>query len=343
MNLILAAVPVLLLAADPAAAPAAPADQGEVVDRVAAVVNGDVVMLSELTDIAGSEWVRVQAMPDGPEKQKDRADMLKKVFAQVLEQKLLAQSAAKDGIEITDKQVDASIEDVKTRNRLDQAQLEAALAAQGLDLATYRANTKRDLEALYALQEKVRNRVKIGDTDLQNYYQTHEGDFRGEPEVKLRHIFLPLPENAPAAEEKKVRAEADRIKARLLAGADFVAEAKKSSKGPSAGDGGDLGWVRKGTIEKVDELVVAMKPGEMTDWVRVGPGIHLFKVDEKRLAGAKTFEEAKEEIRQKLYEGQMQGLRQQVVGELKRDAVIETKLPELADEASGTKFSSKLK
>ena len=341
---LLALLPLLVLSAEPAAPkPAEAKAPQELVDRVAAVVNGDVIMLSEVTELAGSEWLRVQALPDGPEKDRDRAEMISKAFEMVLSDRLLSQAAVKDGVEANDQQVDAAIEDVKTRNRLDQAQLEEALRTQGIDMASYRAQTKRTLDAMLVLQERVRNRVKIGEQDLKNYYQAHAQEFAGEPEIHVRHIVLPLPENPPPEVEKKVRAEGERIRARITAGADFAAEAKRTSKGPSAAEGGELGWVKKGTIEAVDELIFALEPGQMSEWVRVGNGIHLFKVEEKRLAGGQTFEEAKEEVRNRLYQQQVEGFRAQIIAELKKEAVIEPKLPELASLAKESKAASKLK
>jgi peptidyl-prolyl cis-trans isomerase SurA len=309
---------------------AAPAEE-TVVDRVAAVVNGEVIMLSELTERAGSEWIRVEALPPGKERDKARGEALSAAFDQVLAERLLSAAALKDQVEANELQVNQAIEDVKQRNHMDDAQLDAALRAQGIDRATYRAQVKRELDSFLVLEHRVRSRVKVSDEDARNYFQAHAEEYEGETEVHARHIFLPLAEGASPAEEARVRAEADKLRARLEAGADFAAEAKRTSKGPSAGDGGDLGWLRRGTIQKVlEDAAFALEPGQVSAWVRAGPGLHLLTVVEKRLAGARTFEEAKEEVRNRLYQQQVESFRNQLIGELRREAVIETKLPELA-------------
>jgi peptidyl-prolyl cis-trans isomerase SurA len=317
----------LLAVLAPGAEPAA----DNVVDRVAALVDGDVIMLSDLSERAGSEWIRVEALPAGKEKDEARQDALQRAFEQVLAEKLLQGAALKDQVDATDEQVTAAIEDIKTRNRFDDAQLDAALQGQGLDRATFRAQVKRDLDAYLVLEHRVRGRVKVSDQDVQAFYQAHADEYAGEPEIHVRHIFLPLKEDAPQAEEARVRAEAEKLRARLLAGADFAAEAKRVSKGPSAAEGGDLGWIRRGTVQKVlEDAAFALEPGQVSDWVRAGPGLHLLTVVEKRLGGGKTLEEAKEEVRNRLYQQQVESYRAQLIGELRRDAVIETKLPELA-------------
>jgi len=308
----------------------AAANEPALVDRVAALVNGEVVMMSELTERAGSEWLRVEALPPGPEKERDRKAVLEKSFEMVLAEKLLQGAAVKDQVDATPQQVDAAVAEIKERNKLDDAAFEAAIAAQGLDMATFKAQVKRDLDAYYALEHRVRGRVKLADQDLLNYYQAHEAEFAGDPEVHVRHIFLPLAEGAAPAQETAVRAEADRIRARLLAGADFAAEAKKVSKGPSAADGGDLGWIKRGTIQpQIEEAAFKLEPGQVSDWVRAGPGLHLVKVDEKRLGDGRTFEDTKEEVRNRLYQQQVEGFRSQLIAELKNEAIIEPRLPEL--------------
>ena len=320
----------LLLAPAPPA-PAPPAAPLVTVDRVAAVVNGEPILLSELAERAGSEWLRVDAMTPGPEKDRDRKDVLQRAFEQVLSEKLLGAAAVADQVEASEQQVEAAIQDIKTRNNLDDKGLQEAVAGQGIDMATFRQQVKKDLDAYLVLDHRVRSRVKVGDQDVQNYYQTHGSEFGGEPELHVRNVFLPLAEKAEAAEVDRVVAEAEQVRARVAAGADFASEAKKASRGPNAAQGGDLGWIRRGTIQKaLEDAAFALEPGQTSPAIRAGPGVHVLFVEEKRMGGGKTFEQAKEEIRNKLYQTQVESFRGQLINDLKKEAVIEAKLPELA-------------
>ena len=321
----------VLLAAAPAAPAPSTAAPARVVDRVAAVVNGDVVTLSDLAERAGPDYERAERLPAGPAREEARTKALKAAFDQVVSEKLLHEKAVELQIESNDQQIDAAIEDIKKRNNFDDAQLDEALRQQGLDRAAFRQNVKREYDAFLVLQYQVRGRVKVTDEDLKNYYQTHTQEFGGAPEVHVRHILLPLAENAPPAEEAKVRAELEKVRQRVLSGEDFAKVARQVSKGPSAQEGGDLGWLRHGTIDqRLEEAALALKQGEISRPVRAGPGLHLFKVEERRIAGAKTFDQAKEEIRQKLFEQQAGTYREQMMTELRRDAFIDPKIPELA-------------
>lgn len=303
---------------------------GELVDRVAATVNGDVVTLSDLEERAGAEWGRVEQMGPGPAREEARRTALRRAFDTIVSEKLLAKEAETLQLEVTDAQVDAAIADIKTRNHFDDAQLDRALAEQGLDLVSFRKQVRRELETYQVLQYKVRNRVKLSDADVRNYYQAHPQEFGGEEELKVRHIFLPLAENAPRADEEKARAQAERIVQRLRTGEDFAKVAREVSKGPSASEGGDIGWLRRGTVQKqLEDAAFALKDGQISPVVRVGPGLHVLKVEARRTGGGKSFQEAQEEIRNRLYEEQVGSYRQAYIEELKKAALIEVKIPEL--------------
>jgi peptidyl-prolyl cis-trans isomerase SurA len=311
---------VVLLAAAP----------GEVVDRVAATVNGDVVTLSEIEERAGAEYDRAERLPPGKEREEARSAALRRAFDQIVAEKLLAAQAAALQLEVTDQQIAAAIEDIKTRNHFDDDALARALAEQGLDLAAFRAQIRRELETYQVLQQRVRGKVKVSDEDLRSYYQSHPQEFGGEDELHVRHIFLPLPEDAGKADAARARAAGEKVLQRLRTGEDFAKVAREVSKGPSAPDGGDLGWLRRGTIQKaLEDAAFALKDGEISGLVRAGPGLHILKVEGRRRGGERSFEDAKEEIRTRLLDEQVAQTRQQYLEELRRGAAIEVKIPEL--------------
>ncbi len=309
---------------------AAPAPTRQVVDRVAALVNGDVITLSDLTERAGPEWSRVEQMPPGKERDDARAAALKRVFDVVVAERLLQDQAKALQLEVTDAQVDTAIGDIKTRNHFDDAQLDQALGQQGLSRSEFRAQIRRELETYQVLQYKVRGRVKVTDDDVRNYYQAHPGEFGGQTEVHVRHIFLPLPDGASKADEQRAFALGDQVLARLRAGEDFAKVAREVSKGPSAAEGGDLGWLRRGTIQKaLEDVAFKLEPGQVSGLVHAGPGLHVVKVEERRVGGGKKYEDVADEIRNRLYEEQVGTYRQQYIEELKKDALVEAKIPEL--------------
>ncbi len=324
----------LLSAAAPADAPAAapaPAAPRVLLDRVAATVNGEVITLGELRERAGEEYRRAAAAPEG-ERDRTLKKVLRAAFDVVVAEKLFHAQATELQVEVTDAQVDQAIEAKKTELRLDDRQLDEALAGAGLTRAQYREQIRRDFEIYRILDYKVRGKVKLTDEDLKNWYQTHPAAFGGEEEVRVRHIFLPLAEDASAAEVQRAQAAAERVVQRLAAGEDFAKVAREVSRGPGAEEGGDLGWMRRGTIQKqLEDVALGLADGQVSKVVRAGPGLHLFKAEARRRGGAKSFEEAKEDIRNMLAQEQSASYRDQYVAELKRDAVIQVNMPELKD------------
>ncbi len=321
MNALCLAAALLLSAAPPPA---------RVVDRVAATVDGDTVTLSELVDRAGADYQRAEALPPGEARERARAKALRAALDQIVAEKLFAAQATALQVEVTDAQVDAAIDDIKKRNRFDDAMLAEALAQQGLTRESFRKQVKRDLEAFQILNFKVRSRVKVSDDDVRNYYQTHQELFAGDDQVRVRHIFLAVPAKATEADSARVQAEAERVLKRLADGQDFATLAREVSQGPSRDEGGDLGWLKRGTIQpELERAAFSLKPGQVSGIVRTRTGLHILKVEDRRVGQPRPFDEVKDEIRDRLTNEQVETYRTQYVAELKKDASIDVRMPEL--------------
>jgi peptidyl-prolyl cis-trans isomerase SurA len=303
-----------------------------VLNRVAATVNGEVVTLQELEARGGDEWRRANLTPAGPERDRAVTAVLRRAFETVVAEKLFHAQAGVLQLEVGDEEVASAVEDIKKRNNADDKMLDQMLADQNLNRATFRDQIRGQLESYKVLSAKVRNKVKLSDDDVKNYYQQHPGEFAGEEELHVRHLLVPLPEEAPPAEVSRATALAEQALQRIATGEPFADVAKAVSRGPGAAEGGDLGWLRRGTMQRsLEEIVFALKDGQVSQLVRAGPGLHLFKVEERRTGGGRTFDQAKEEIRERLGMEQTQAYREQYLGELKRDAVLDIRLPALKD------------
>lgn len=306
------------------------APDARVLDRVAAVVNGDPVTLSELQERAGLEWRHVQSMQPGQERDQARVRVLRAALDQVVSERLLEAQAKDLSVEATDAQVDAAIDDIKRKNQLNDEQLDRALDEQGLDRPSFRRQLKRDIEAFRILEMKVKTRIKVTDEDVRSWYQAHPNEFAGEERVRARHIFLPVPAGATPAQEAAVRAQGEVIRNRLLAGEDFATLARQVSKGPSAAEGGDLGYLKRGTIQpELEKVVFSLQENQISGLIRTKPGFHIIKVEERKAAGRQPFDAVKDSIRDRLVGERVETQRSQYLAELRKDAVIDVRLPEL--------------
>jgi peptidyl-prolyl cis-trans isomerase SurA len=320
--------PLLLLASLAAAEPPA-----RVLDRVAATVNGEVITQLEVGDRAGPDLRRAEAQPPGPARDRARAKALRAAFDSIVAERLFAAQVAALGVDVAESEIDSVIDDIKRRNNLDDAHLEQALAQQGMDRAAYRKAVKRDLESMRILSVKVRNRVKVTDEDVKNYWQTHPREFTAGEEAHVRHIFLAAPTTASAEDEARARTTAEKALQRVRAGEDFATVARQLSQGPSAAEGGELGWIKRGTIQPdIEKAVFGLQAGQVSDVVRTRTGYQILQVLARRGGGVRPLDEVKDEIRDRLVNEQSDNYRTQFIAELRKDAVVDIKLPELKPE-----------
>ncbi|MEW5742093.1 MAG: peptidylprolyl isomerase [Myxococcota bacterium] len=301
--------------------------RAELVDRVAAVVNNDIVTLSEVEARAAPELVKLRSEP--PEKRAElREQVLKRALDMLIGEKLMEAQIRELNIEVADSEIDLGVEDVKKQNNITTEQFEQLLAQEGYTMSTYRTFMRKHLARMKLVNLKVRSKVKIADEDLKAEYAKWARDEAQDAEVHARHILVQV--NQKATPEQ---VEAARVKAVALAaearkpGVNFAELAKKKSEGPSAADGGDLGFFRRGVMVGEFERVAFGTPvGEVADPVRTKFGWHVIFVEEKRALAAPPFDEVKEQLREKMLRGQLEKYTEQYVLELRAAALVDVKL-----------------
>ena len=165
----------------------------------------------------------------------------------------------------------------------------------------YRKGAQVKVEFLAFKPINFESKVKIADQELENYYEFNLDQYRQDEQVKARHILFMLDPNAPPEKVAEVRAKAESVLAKAREPeADFAKLAEEFSEGPSAPRGGDLGWFGKAQmVGPFSEAAFALKKGEISDLVRTDFGLHIIKVEDKKPAQTRVFEDVKEEIRAK--------------------------------------------
>ncbi len=316
------AAAVLALCASPALA------QVRTVERVAAIVNDDMIAMSEVYERAAPEMMRLDQDGVGtPEKKKDA---LKHALDELIADRLLQAEERSLGVEVTEQEVDYAIDDVRKQNGMDAATFERALSSQGASLSAYREKMKKDLAAMKLIGMKVRSKIKVSDEDVKAEYQRRARLEEADVEVHARHIVIQVPKDGDAAAVEKARERAAELAKRARAGEDFGELAKKYSEGPSKVDGGDVGFFKRGEmVAAFDQVAFSLKPNEVSDPVRSPFGWHVIQVLERRAGKSRPYEAVKDEIRDRLTREQMQRQTEQYVEELRKQAVVDVKVPEL--------------
>jgi peptidyl-prolyl cis-trans isomerase SurA len=306
----------------------APGARGELVDRVAAVVNNEIITLGEVTKRASADLQRSDQDTPPEQRAKKHQEILLKVLDTIIDDHLLDQEVKEAKIVIDDHQVDAGVQDVMKRYNLNADQLATAIANEGLSLSEYREQMRKQLGRFQLMREKVSKLVKVTDADIRTEYDRMARDEGKEIEVHVRHIVVSVPESAPQPQVDAAFATAQAIAAEARQpGVDFVELAKAKSQGSSAADGGDLGFFRRGAmVPAFEKVAFSLKVGEVSDPVRTSVGWHVIKLEERRAVGLLPIADLKPQIEEKLRREQSERASQQYVKSLRLAAVVEIKL-----------------
>jgi peptidyl-prolyl cis-trans isomerase SurA len=304
--------------------------RAEMVDRVAAVVNREVIALSEVEKRAAPELSRLnQAVKDPQKRAEERTRITKAALDALIGEKLMEEQIKELGLSVTDAEVDAAVADVKKQNNVtDDAQFDRLLSGEGFTVATYKDFLRKQMSRMKLVQLKVSPKVKVSEEDLKAAYAQYARMEGEDAEVHARHILVAVdpkatPEQVEAARKKALEIMEEARKP----GVDFSELAKKRSEGPSAADGGDLGFFRRGVMVPAFERVAfALKPGEVSEPVRTNFGWHVLKVEERRAVGVADYDEMRPKLEMQLRQQKTEKFVDQYVQELKKKAVIEVKL-----------------
>lgn len=300
------------------------AARAEIKDRIVAVVNGQAITLSDLEDRVNPELSRV---PPGPAGVGLRQKVLRTGLEQMIDERLVESEATTIGIEITDDEVTHLIEQLAKQNNMDMTQFRAALVQQNIPFDTIREQLKRQQLTLRLLQYKVKPR-KVTDEEVQAAYASQNRD--GETEVRARDIFVAAPDGASAALDEKAKAKATAALSRVRAGESFAKVARDLSEGPSAAEGGDLGYFGRGQmLPTIEDAAFGLQPGQISSLLRTSGehgGYHLVMVEDRRKLAPKPLAAVQEEIRNRLANDSVLKEREHYLTALRKTAQVDDKL-----------------
>lgn len=299
-----------------------------VIERVLAVVNDTVILESELTQRVGAfAATELQDITDVRERSQKWRTLVRNELDRMIDDELMVQAAAEANLEVTPDEVDKAIAEVKKQNKLTDTQFDQALTSQGLTMAQYRKDVRRQILQLRAMNVLIRPRVSVSDEDVREHYNKMASRSSAVTEVRLAHILLLLPERPEAGDMDAARRRAGELVERARAGEDFGELAGSTSDDAgSKAQGGDLGWFKRGELPtEWEEIVFAMEKGDVRGPVRGEKGMHVFRVTDVKKEEIKPFEEMKEPLRQKLTNEELEKQTRVWLEERRKKAFVEVK------------------
>ena len=302
----------------------AAAARAEIKERIAAVVNGQPITLSEVEERVQPELARAAAGPAG---EAQRKELLHQALEQLIDERLVESEATSLGIEVTEDEIQRGVEQLARQNNLEPAQFREVLQQQGISLETVRDSLKRQQLVLRLLQYKVKPR-KVTDEEVQAAYSSMNKS--AEFEVRARDIFIRAPDGSTPQQQEAAQVKADAALRRIRAGETFAKVARDLSDGPTAKEGGDMGWFRRGQlIPAIEQPAFSLEPGQVSGLVRTTGaqgGYHIVMVEGRRAIAAKPLSEVQEELRNRLSNESVMKEREHYLAQLRKTAQIDEKL-----------------
>lgn len=254
----------------------------ELLDRIAAIVNDDVVLESELEQRL--DLVRQQISARGENTRLPPEDVLKQqVLDRLILESIQTQIAQQQGIRISDRQLNEALERIASQNNMTLAQFREALIAEGQDYDEAREQIRREILLSQVQQSNVNRRISVSDQEVQNFLNSELGQKEVQAEFKLRNILIALPDGASPEMIRQADDKAHELYQQLQDGADFAELALAASNAPNALQGGELGWRRESELpETLAAAIDKLSPGQISQPIRTPGGFHILKVEDKR-------------------------------------------------------------
>jgi peptidyl-prolyl cis-trans isomerase SurA len=301
-----------------------------VIDSCVAIVNNEVITLSEVNEAGKLMFQRIAEEAPSDQLAPALKQARKTIIEKLINKKLLLAQAAAMNISISDKEVDRALEQILTRNKTSKKQFTAELAKLGMNEQQYRENLREQILSSKLINYEVRSKVVIPESQIVDYYDQHYTEQVQEGgyyilQLGITHDGKGMPSD-PAAADKVARKKAERVLSMARSGHDFKKLARQYSGLPSAVDGGDIGTFQKDEMAGyMRDAVTQLKPGEISPVIKSPNGYMIFKLlssQEGEIITKVPYESVKEEIRDTLYQQEMQKRYKSWLDEIRSQAYV---------------------
>src|SRR5229473_3373617 len=298
-----------------------------VVEEIIARVNNQIVSRSEY--LRSREQLK-QELQQQDAAQADKVFTVKQkdVLRDLIDQQLLLDKGKDLGI-TADTELIKRLDEMRKDMHMDSMEdLEKAATSQGISYEDFKQNLKNQIITQQVISREVGSRMNVSKEELQQFYDEHKGQMEQPEQIRLSELLIAeRKDKAPPADEQQelaaARAKADDLLGQIRKGAAFDEIAKKNSDGPTAAQGGDLGYFKRNTLAKeLEDKTFAMKPGEVSEVIQTKQGFVILKVTEHQQAGVPPLSAIEPKVQEAIYMQKLQPALRAYLQKLREDAYI---------------------
>ncbi|MDP2318599.1 MAG: peptidyl-prolyl cis-trans isomerase [Acidobacteriota bacterium] len=315
----------------------AEAQTGTILEQVLVKVNGEIVTKTELEQrqIAALRQTNPNLRPDSDAAlQKALNEVTPQVIVDAVDELLVVQRGKELGFTMSTEQFNSILENIKKENKIETDEaLTAALQQEGMTMADLRRQLERTSLVQRVQQQEVMSKLQVTDTELKAYYDGHQGEFGTVPQVTLREITVAVPidpQGINVGKDDDAKAKAEEVRAKIIAGEPFPRLAAEYSDSGSKANGGLVGPLSKTDLsEDLQAAIAGLKDGGVTPVLRTARGYQVVRVEKLQDSTTKPFEDAKNEIADKIANDKRKVEFDKFLERLRGEAIIDWKNDDL--------------
>ena len=312
--------------------------RGEIIEQIIVKVNGEILTKTELENrqVAALRQNGQQIDPKTDDAQLRR--MLDQVTPQLLvntiDEMLLVQRGRELGYKMADDQFNSVLDSIKKDNKIEtDEQFQAALKAENMTMSDLRKSLERQMIVSRVQQNEVMSKIAVNDEEARAYYDAHKSEFTSARTVTLREILVNVPgdgQTVNVGRDEEARAKITTIRQRAMNGESFEKLAADLSDAPSRTNAGLIGPLSMTDLSPdLQKLIEPMKPGDITQPMRGPRGYQILKLETTTAAETKSFDEAREEISNRVFTDKRRVEFEKYLDKLRAQAIIEWKNPDV--------------
>lgn len=305
-----------------------PAQRAEVADGVAAIVNGDVITISQVRELIGARERSLRDVYSGADLAEKVKEMRLAALKDLVDRQLIIQEFRKmqeKGASIPEYVVDDRIQQIiREEFGGDRSAFVRTLQAQGYTVTRFKEIEKEKIIVQAMRQAKVTDNFVISPNQIQAFYNKNKASYSLPEQIKLRMIVLreSTAGDVPGTGGKEQIAE--EIRQKLVQGAEFDRMAQMYSDDEGTRDaGGDWGWIERGTLnEQLTSVAFSLRPGQVSPTVKIGDSYYIMLIEARKSASIKPIAEVRDEIEKNLMQQERMKAQQRWLDTLRQKAFI---------------------